>query len=54
MAILNLKGVPFHPVVFVGLGYDFLFKSLLAHCEHVLYNVGASKQDVTFRNFTVF
>ena len=32
MAILNLQGVPFHPVVVVDLGYDFLFKSLLGHC----------------------
>ena len=33
LAIFNLQCVPFHPVVVVALGYDFLFKFLLAHCE---------------------
>ena len=32
MAILNLNGVSFHPVVVIGLDYDFLFKSILGHC----------------------
>ena len=35
MAILNLYGVPFHLAVVFGLGYDFLFKSLLGHCGPV-------------------
>ena len=26
-------GVPFHPVVVIGLGKNLLFKSVLAHCE---------------------
>ena len=36
MTILNLWDVPFHPVVVVGSGYDFLFKSILAHCGILL------------------
>ena len=26
-------GVTFHPVVVIGLGKNFLFKSVLAHCD---------------------
>ena len=29
------QNVPFHPVVVVGSGYDFLFNSLLEHCDYV-------------------
>ena len=29
-------GIRFHPAVVVGLGYDFLFKSLPGHCEALL------------------
>ena len=31
--ILTPYGVPFHPVVVIGLGKNLLFKSVLAHCE---------------------
>ena len=31
--ILTPKGVPFHPVVVIGLGKNLLFKSVLARCE---------------------
>ena len=40
MMILNLAGVPLHPVVVVGLGYDFLFKSILALCVEVSILLG--------------
>ena len=30
--ILTPYGVPFHPVVVIGLGKNLLFKSVLAHC----------------------
>ena len=33
MLILDLWGISFHPAVFVGLGYDLLFKFILGHCD---------------------
>ena len=33
MLILILLGMHFHAVVVFTLGYDFLFKSILGHCE---------------------
>ena len=32
--ILTPQGVPFHPVVVIGLGKNLLFKSVLAHLKH--------------------
>ena len=46
MTILNLQGVPSPPVVVVGSGYDFLFKSLLAHC--VKANVSEEKGEFKY------
>ena len=34
--ILTPYGVPFHPVVVIGLGKNLLFKSVLAHCVPLL------------------
>ena len=39
MAILNLWGVPFHPVVVVDLGKNLLFKSVLGHCDYMAHFV---------------
>ena len=44
MAILNLQGVPFHPVVVICLGYDILFKFLLGHCALVNATFGSEKK----------
>ena len=33
MIILDLWGIYFHTVVVLGLGKDFLFKSILGHCD---------------------
>ena len=32
MLILDLRGISFHPVVFVGLGNDLLFNFIVGHC----------------------
>ena len=32
MVIMAPQGVPFHPVVVIGLGKNLLFKSVLGHC----------------------
>jgi hypothetical protein len=36
MVILDLWGISFHPAVVVGLGNDFLFNSILAHCGNTI------------------
>ena len=46
MTILNLWGIPFHPVVLVGLGYNFLFKPILAHCEIILDRFKFLEEDI--------
>ena len=33
MLILDLWGIGFHAVVVFGMGKDFLFKSVLGHCD---------------------
>ena len=35
-------GVPFHPVVVIGLGKNLLFKSFLGHC-----NLGLGRNNIT-------
>ena len=35
--ILTPEGVPFHPLVVIGLGKNLLFKSVLAHCTKVRF-----------------
>jgi hypothetical protein len=33
LLILILQGMPFHAMVVFTLGYDFLFKSTVGHCD---------------------
>ena len=35
MLILDLWGISFHPVVFVGLGNDLLFNFIVGHCGEI-------------------
>ena len=37
IVILTPLGVPFHPVVVIGLGKNLLFKSVLAHCDFLRF-----------------
>ena len=36
LLILNLWGISFHAVVVFGLGKNFLFKSVLGHCDRLM------------------
>ena len=38
IVILTPWGVPFHPVVVIGLGKNLLFKTILAHCGFITEN----------------
>ena len=41
--ILTPQGVPFHPVVVIGLGKNLLFKSVLAHCGGAPIQCGSNQ-----------
>ena len=46
MLILDLWGISFHAVVVFGLGKNLLFKSVLGHCDYVLYYIRIIQQEV--------
>ena len=41
MVIMTPQGVPFHPVLVIGLGKNLLFKSVLGHCDiiHIIWAI---------------
>jgi hypothetical protein len=46
LLILDLWGISFHAVVVFGLGKNLLFKSVLGHCDYVLYYIRIIQQEV--------
>ena len=38
-------GVPFHPVVVIGLGKNLLLKSVLGHCELTIISISVKSAD---------
>ena len=50
MLILDLWGISFHPVVFVGLGNDLLFNFIVGHCVVLLQS---NKFLVKFPSFRI-